>query len=325
MSIMDDYTDALDALFDDEAAIWDGLSDEDKADGWNGIPPDPNPAWIPPKNTKILAEHGTSKISIGPSLGDQPSSMSSGINVRPVSHEYRISMGMGGKSPVEFDKVSGKKIAFTGPKNTGPGRNMATFVISTNDNPDFSHYGYTAEEDEEKEYVRSTITGKADAIALFTGGGPIKLATGTEIYNSRGYKNSSIVQDIILNPGSQPESKLQPAILGDRMVDCVEDIYDSIDAVYAILQEFMQNHMEFASKLVTHTGYISPYQSDKKDIKKTIPPADLKHSVRAYVIGIASRVCMSFDAQRMGLSMKKKHFAAPLGKGRITSSGVKLT
>lgn len=113
---------------------------------------------------------------------------------------------------------------------------------------------------------KSAIAMKADGVRIIAREG-IKLVTKTDFANSKG--NETIenhgVEIIALND----DSNLQPMVLGDNLVDCINEIIDEINKLQNRTAYFIKAQQDFNNKLSNHV-HISPFSAIP-----TLPAAEL--------------------------------------------------
>ncbi len=113
---------------------------------------------------------------------------------------------------------------------------------------------------------KSAIALKADGLRFIARDG-IKLVTKTDLKNS---KDKEVVEeagiDLIAN---NDDSSLQPMVLGNNMVECVNALINEMDNVQNRIQSFINEQSKYNAKIAKHTHY-SPFFGKPNTIDPSI-------------------------------------------------------
>lgn len=117
----------------------------------------------------------------------------------------------------------------------------------------------------------SAIAIKADEVRLVARGG-IKLVTGTDMRDSQA-DLSGRVKGIELISGND-DSNLQPLVLGDNLVECLDSLHKKILGLKGLLHSHVKNQREINIALMTHT-HISGWQIPGTPVVSSMLPIQL--------------------------------------------------
>lgn len=209
---------------------------------------EPIPVFIQALNENVISSK-TSNVSIV--LGnDRPAGLLSGHGGKGDTQSATIDIVAGRLSPVKISKNDNDEAIYINPNFT---LDAARIYISqqTDVDDNFGLVDGTIGNSKNK----SAIALKADGLRFIARDG-IKLVTKTDANNSAGEEilEHRGIELIALND----DSKLQPMVLGDRTVDCLNDFIDEVNKFMNRTADFINAQQKYNDQISKHTHY-SPF------------------------------------------------------------------
>ena len=159
---------------------------------------------------------------------------------------------------------------------------------------------------------RSAIALKADGIRIMAREG-IKLVTGVDGYNSQGgLMTSKKGVDIIAGNGQYSNSPVQPMVLGNNMVECVNDLSQILGQTVGAVQSIIKHIAILESTLATHVHITAGPGA-------TAPSAELGVVCAASIAKLASVDTFSNAAGKWNINKWRYKYTRPGASKSIRS------
>ena len=177
------------------------------------------------------------------------------------------------------------------------------------------------------------VTGKGNVSGFETGGeknsngGKIKVYNGIELIGGNDTEDEYLTNFFGINistsfqiPGSKKVSRLQPMVKGDNLIECLEEVLDSISELNSSLLSFVRTQEIYNSATSTNIGFISSvlFPTAPAGIVQTGVTTSTKITNTVNASDVCSKLIVN-------LELLKTNYLKPTSKLFINSRDHKLT